>query len=112
MAARRERDRRRPPTERRYTVESGDAASTAAGPADTDEALKGTPERLAPTAAVAVAPKPSAVARTSAGVRPSPKPFSAYRAEYAYVASDLRRVAVVMGSLLVALIVLHFLIAR
>jgi hypothetical protein len=108
MAARRERERRRPPTERRYTVETGDAAQ----PAETDDAPNGTPETVATAATVAAAPKPSAVARTSAGGRPSPKPFSDYRAEYAYVTTDLRRVALVMGSLLVALIVLHFLIVR
>jgi len=112
MAARRERERRRPPTERRYTVESGDAAGTAP-PADADAPLNGTETvATAATSASVAAPKPSSVARTSSGTRPSPKPFSAYRADYAYVATDLRRVALVMGSILVALIVLHFLIAR
>jgi hypothetical protein len=44
--------------------------------------------------------------------RPAPKPFADYRAEYAYVAADLRRVVLVVGSLLVILIVLHFVLAR
>ena len=112
MAARRERERRRPPTEPRYAISTGDGASTTAAPDDANDALLGTPEAAAATAAVTAAAKRSVASRTPTSGRPSAKPFSAYRADYAYVASDLRRVAVVIGSLLAVLIVLHFLIAR
>jgi hypothetical protein len=50
------------------------------------------------------------VSGTAARTRPAPRPFSAYAQEYRYVASDLRRVAVVGGGLLLALIVLAFFI--
>ena len=43
-----------------------------------------------------------------ASTRGGAKPFTAYRAEYAYVLSDLRRVALVIGSLLVILLLLNF----
>lgn len=36
------------------------------------------------------------------------RPFSDYKEEYAYVSRDLRRVAAVVGGLLVALLVLYF----
>ena len=39
-------------------------------------------------------------------------PFSAYSAEYAYVFGDLRRVALVIGSLLVILLVLFVVLPR
>jgi hypothetical protein len=43
------------------------------------------------------------------GVRPVVhRPFSEFREEYAYVISDLRRVALVIGSMLVVLILLYF----
>jgi len=41
-------------------------------------------------------------------LRAAARPFSAYRDEYAYVSGDLRRVAAVIGGLLVALIILFF----
>jgi len=47
-------------------------------------------------------------ASTRGGTRPTPLPFSAYTADYAYVISDLRRVGLVIGSLLLILIVLYF----
>jgi hypothetical protein len=37
-------------------------------------------------------------------------PFSAYKSEYAYVLSDLRRVGLVIGSLLLILILLYFIL--
>jgi hypothetical protein len=44
----------------------------------------------------------------TARTRPAVRPFSAYAQEYTYVANDLRRVTLVGGGLLVALIVLSF----
>jgi hypothetical protein len=105
MAARRDRERRRPPTERRYTFGSPDAALEAEG---------GT---LAETNGD-VGASGTAPARTAIASRPSPaaqglrKTFSEYRAEYAYVVGDLRRVAVVIGSLLLILLVLYFVMPR
>jgi len=106
MAARRERERRRP-TERRYSFTTPESSQE-----PDDEALLEQDEQTAEsvdgaqaqkrTARAAVAPAPRG------STRPAPKPFSSYRDEYAYVTSDLRRVAAVIGGLLVALIVLYF----
>jgi hypothetical protein len=106
MAARRERERRRPPTERRYPVQTDEPVDEAADA----ELLDGSPEVAAAPTATATA-RPSGAAKTTAARAPA-RPFSDYRAEYAYVGADLRRVAIVIGSLLVVLIVLHFFIAR
>jgi hypothetical protein len=108
IAARRERERRRP-TERRYTftttepaVESdADAVVEQNGQAtDATEEVEGsaTAQRASGTPA----------ASTRAATRPAYKPFSAYKDEYAYVYSDLRRVAAVFGGLLIGLLVLYF----
>ena len=63
----------------------------------------GLPTRTAPSIAPAVArsapPRPRSTSR---------RPFSAYADEYRYVLTDLRRVALVAGSLLVVLVVLSF----
>ena len=130
MAARRERERRRPSGERRYRFGAPEA------PVETDEsvvengevldqveteAAPAAPPRQAPAAAP---PAPRTRAATTAGAKPSAnggvqtgvsagartgaKPFSAYKDEYAYVYGDLRRVALVIGSLLVILIALYF----
>jgi hypothetical protein len=97
MAARRERERRRPPTERRYNFAPATAADE---DGDADDAL------LEGSNGVAVA-----VDQVTPG-RPASQPFSAYATEYAYVTRDLRRVAVVFGSLLVALILLYIILGR
>jgi len=107
MAARRERERRRPPTERSYRVETDATVEDAAEA----EQLDGSPEMAAAAATTTATARPSSAVRQSAAKVP-PRPFSDYRAEYAYVGTDLRRVAIVIGSLLVVLILLHFLIAR
>jgi hypothetical protein len=109
MAARRERERRRPPTERRYDVtQLGAPDAVDALPEHEDEAPATAPaitSRAASKAARATAtPRPTA--------RPTPRPFSAYRDEYRYVVADLRRIVVVMGSLLAVLIVLYFVFFR
>ena len=107
MAARRER--RRPTTERQYRF-----AESAPEPA-VDEALveDGSPTEVAePNQARARARSARAPAASAPATQVKPgratKPFSAYREEYSYVYSDLRRVGVVVGSLLVVLIVLYF----
>jgi hypothetical protein len=46
------------------------------------------------------------------GPRAVSLPFSAYRAEYAYVGGDLRRVGLVIGSLLLILLLLYFVMPR
>jgi hypothetical protein len=40
----------------------------------------------------------------------APRPFSSYAGEYRYVLADLRRVALVAGSLMLCLVVLSFFI--
>jgi hypothetical protein len=100
MAARRERERRRP-TERRYNFTTPEAELVEANGAETDVL------DTADTEVEAGAP-PSATAPVRGGARPVARPFSSYMDEYAYVYRDLRRVAAVIGGLLVALIVLYF----
>jgi hypothetical protein len=106
MAARRERDRRRPATERRYNFGAEPLA-------EADEL----PESLESQAAIEDGPvarrqprrDAPAAATASRGSTARPyRAFASYRDEYTYVLSDLRRVALVMGSLLVVLIVLSF----
>ena len=120
MAARRERERRRP-NERRYqfappgepSVEPeepfGDGAPLA------EEAVADTEPNRAPATE---APAPGRASRTlsrgnrGAVARPAPRPFSEYREEYRYVVGDLRRIVVVIGSLLVVLILLWLVLPR
>jgi hypothetical protein len=112
MAARRERERRRP-AERRYRFAGPEAPESQV---EADEALleedgqAQTTEAPAPTARSAresaSATTPAAPARSA--TRTAPKPFSAYRDEYGYVYGDLRRVGLVIGSLLLVLVVLYF----
>ena len=111
MAARRDRERRRPTGDRRYRFNTTEPAT------ELDETLIAEDE-VADT--VDTAPPPSARARpdraaasdgaasTRAPTKSGPRPFAAYREEYAYVFSDLRRVGLVIGSLLVILIVIYF----
>jgi hypothetical protein len=40
----------------------------------------------------------------------APRPFTSYAGEYRYVLADLRRVALVAGSLMLCLVVLSFFI--
>ena len=57
--------------------------------------------------------QPVVTGRTAPAARPrfaSRRPFSSYAEEYRYVLGDLRRVALVAGSLLLCLIVLSFVI--
>ena len=96
LAARRARERRREQVERRYRFaptpladEAGDGLSASGSvrqPAGTDSA--------------------AGRAAGAAGRGMPARPFSAYRADYAYVLSDLRRIALVVGALLVMLVVL------
>ena len=106
MAARRERERRRP-AERRYRFASGEPTRVAEESVLDDETLDGAPQPDAHSRGVARQAGPAATsAAVRSSVRPAPRPFSAYRDEYRYVLGDLRRVAVVVGSLLLVLIVL------
>jgi hypothetical protein len=111
MAARRERERRRPAGDRRYRFETTEPAVEPDETLVTDdqltEAVEAPPPKPARTGRERPAANDGAVA-TRAATKSAPKPFSAYRAEYAYVFSDLRRVAIVIGSLLLILIVLYF----
>jgi len=110
MAARRERERRRPSGERRYRFGTPEAEEAAVDQdleaTQTVETPAGLPAgrsaRLARGATVAAATP------ARGGIKTAPKPFSAYRDEYAYVSGDLRRVGAVIGGLLITLIVLYF----
>lgn len=112
MAARRDRERRRPAADRRYQFGT---PQTPLGPEDTQvvddeqatEMIETPPKRSRGIAAQAAAGPP-----VRGGVRAAPRPFSAYKAEYTYVFGDLRRVAIVIGSLLVILLLLYFVLPR
>ena len=106
MAARRERERRRPTGERRYRFAAPEPA------VEPDETLIESvsdeeDEAETPVATQTRAARSPSIA-ASRGTRSTPKPFSAYTEEYAYVYSDLRRVGLVIGSLLAALVLLYF----
>jgi hypothetical protein len=108
MAARRDRERRRPSTENRYrfgTPESAVEADEGVDAIDGGDTPSNRQSRASRT--TSIDPKPAA-ASTRGGARAAPLPFSHYTADYAYVLSDLRRVALVIGSLLLILIVLYF----
>jgi hypothetical protein len=113
MAARRDRERRRPAAERRYRfatpetslepddallAEDGEATAAAAD----GGAAKAPPKRARATAREATG------SSVRGGARVAAQPFSAYAAEYSYVVGDLRRVAIVIGSLLLILLLLYF----
>jgi hypothetical protein len=105
MAARRDRERRRPAAERRYRFASPEAAlepddTLVADGDDSTEAVETPPKRAARIIKAEAAPR--------GGQRPAALPFSAYRAEYAYVLGDLRRVGLVIGSLLLILLLVYF----
>ena len=109
MAARRERERRRPPAERRYRfgtpeTDVGADETLIDGQEATQEAV-GTPPKRPPSAREA--PESSG---TRGGIKAAALPFSAYRSEYAYVLNDLRRVALVIGSLLLILLLMYFIL--
>jgi hypothetical protein len=114
MAARRDRERRRPSAESRYrfgTPESAVEAEERVAPANGGDSTQATtaPSNRQSRSARGTAPDSrQAAASTRGGARPTPLPFSAYAAEYAYVLRDLRRVVVVIGSLVVVLILLYF----
>jgi hypothetical protein len=116
MAARRERERRRPPAERRYRfgtpeteLEPDETLIEEEEAATAQEAVRAPSKRSRPARENAVTnQRDGSTARGGAGV--GSLPFSAYKAEYAYVLSDLRRVALVIGSLLLILIVLYFIL--
>ncbi|MBV9545736.1 MAG: hypothetical protein JOY61_15295 [Chloroflexi bacterium] len=109
LAARRERERRRP-TERRYRFASPVPADELDAPAN------GLGDQTpADTGSTRILERPSRSDRADAPgssrttvLRPPTRSFSDYATEYAYVTRDLRRVALVIGSLLVVLIVLYF----
>ena len=113
LAARRERERRRP-TERRYNFTTTEPELVDADAADMDvldaeaDAATSAPTERASSSTQVTSSRGVTSTRTSA--RAAPRPFSDYKDEYAYVTRDLRRVAAVIGGLLVALLVLYFLL--
>ena len=109
MAARRERERRRPNGERRYRFAAAEP-ELETEPSLLDEGDEAADARAAATTAPSPQTRPSRASSGASSSAPprAAKPFSAYREEYAYVSGDLRRVGIVVGSLLVALIVLFF----
>jgi hypothetical protein len=114
MAARRDRERRRPSGETRYRFATPEAAvepiedEAAVDGAESTPAAETPASRRSSSRGAPASDSRPVAASTRGGARPAPLPFSAYRAEYAYVLNDLRRVGLVIGSLLVILILLYF----
>ncbi len=121
MAARRDRERRGPAAERRYSFAAPEQIVQPDETLHVDEldptdktpppAANGESEKVTLKRSRALKPEAPA-ASTRGGVRPAALPFSAFKAEYAYVLGDLRRVALVIGSLLVILLLLNFILPR
>ena len=110
MAARRERERRRPPAERQYRFGTPQSEldvddKTVDGAEEVADAVETRTRGRAEREAVVATPQ-------RGGARAAPPPFSAYRSEYQYVLGDLRRVGLVVGSLLVVLLLLYFVLPR
>lgn len=103
LAAKR-RKRRLLASERAATAEPVGAAEQRAETAAAVASSVPFPRSEAPGPAPTARPAPVVRARV---VR---RPFSSYAEEYRYVAADLRRVALISGGLLAALIVLSFFI--
>lgn len=108
LAARRERERRRPSTEPRYRFGTPGAAvdPDLSAAADTDDLTPRQTSSDVPAPTATLRPRPAASAAAAH------RPFSTYTAEYAYVGGDLRRIVAVVGSLLVLLIVLYLVLPR
>ena len=105
LAARREREQRRRPTaERRYRFPSPEQAVAPEDAELGDGTEASTTETVEPPRREAR----TAAATRGATARPPARTFADYASEYAYVLGDLRRVAVVIGSLLVILITMYF----
>jgi hypothetical protein len=117
MAARRDRERRRPSADRSYRFGSpqptlgseevpGQETPAAGNGEDAARALEAASRRSRSARGATVEASPAAGAQV--GARPAHQPFSSFKEEYAYVYGDLRRVGLVIGSLLVLLIALYF----
>lgn len=103
LEARRERARTTRRAERRYTF----TPTPSAEPVSEQRAVEPSTAHENGTAATPV--RESRAATSSFRVTPrrrAPRPFSEYRAEYAYVYGDLKRIALVVGVILVLLTVL------
>jgi hypothetical protein len=102
MAARRER--RRAPTERRYQF------GPSPQPFDADNELLDAAELDADATAAAPVATLARPGRRGEVAVVAHRPFSSYAADYAYVLQDLRRVGIVFGLLLAALVILYFIL--
>jgi hypothetical protein len=112
MAARRDRERRRPAAERRYQFGESEPAPASDDTlvADDDQATEAAVEKTPRRSRTTVT---AASGSTTRGVpQMAAMPFSAFKAEYAYVVGDLRRVALVIGTLLLILLLLYFVLPR
>jgi hypothetical protein len=109
MAARRERERRRPNTERRYRFATSEP-DIAPEEQVLEEELEEAGEIAAPPPARRTAARDGASTTRTTEVRTPTRSFTDFRSEYAYVVGDLRRIAAVVGSLLAILIVLYFIL--
>jgi hypothetical protein len=117
MAARRDRERRRPAAERRYRFAAPEAGlepddTLVADGADATEAVADLETEKTPPKRARAIKTEATQSSSRAATRAVSQPFSAYRAEYAYVLGDLRRVGLVIGSLLLILLLVYFVLPR
>jgi hypothetical protein len=109
LAARRERDRRRPSTERRYRFQASAPTDAELEGLEDDAGVDGATDALAPAAAPARSRRDASRLGHTERVG---RPFVDYAVEYAYVARDLRRLGFVVGAILLVLLVLYFVLPR
>jgi hypothetical protein len=105
LAARRERDRRRPSTERRYRFQTSAPSDAELEGLDDEANADGATQTLAPARSRRDASRSGHTERVS-------RPFADYAVEYAYVARDLRRLGLVVAAILIVLLVLYFVLPR
>ncbi|MEA2274367.1 MAG: hypothetical protein QOI98_3075 [Solirubrobacteraceae bacterium] len=99
--------RKRLLTERPVSAAAARGPRTVAEPPVAERMISEVPSRGAGPRVVLTSPS---AARPGRAVAMSRRPFTAYAEEYRYVVSDLRRVALVAGSLLLAVILLFFIL--
>jgi hypothetical protein len=99
--------RKRLPTERPTRVTMARGPGTVAEPPVAEQMISEVPSSSAGPRVVLTTPRAGRPGRVQATAH---RPFTAYTEEYRYIGADLRRVAVVAGGLLLAVLLLSLVI--